>query len=123
MNVSSPPRKNILERDQPPHIEQPSPKSPMDQIAQALEDHRQVHNVRKEKSLISTSTTVPRYSSPSRKSAFSMLNDEIVQFQKLVNDLQRTIDIDVMTPEDQWRWVSDTIEKDTSITNCVCVCI
>jgi hypothetical protein len=86
-----------------PPLEHPSPKSPIDQINEAIQHHKQAHNLLKEQSLISLSTTVPRYDNRSRLSAFSKLNDEIVHFQKMVNDLEKIADADIMTPGEQWR--------------------
>lgn len=84
---------------------EPCPASPIDQIAAALQLHDRERSYRSERKLIQQSTTVPRYdiAKSLRMSAFSRLNDEIVQFQKLVNDLQEIVDTDVLTPEDQWR--------------------
>ena len=103
--IKPPPRSNNRNRDPPPPKEIPTPKSALDQISEALKHHQRDRNVLKEQSLISHSTTVPRYNSTASLSAFSKLNDEIVQFQKMVNELQRIIECDVMTPEDQWRYV------------------
>jgi hypothetical protein len=103
--IRPPSRSNNRNRDPPPPKEQPTPKSALDQISEALKHHQRDRNVLKEQSLISHSTTVPRYNSTTCLSAFSKLNDEIVQFQKMVNELQRIIECDVMTPEDQWRYV------------------
>lgn len=100
--IISSPRRTNKRRNCPPR-EQPSPSSSLHQIAEALKDHERGRHVLKEQCLISHSTTVPRYNSPSCVSAFSKLNDEIVQFQKMVNELHKVVDSDVMTPEDQWR--------------------
>lgn len=99
--VRVPTRRN-RQRDPPPS-EQVDPKSALDQISEALTLHKRDRNVMKQKSLTSHSTTVPRYDSLGNLSAFSRLNDEIVQFQKMVNELNLIVDSDVMTPGDQWR--------------------
>ena len=101
--IRSSPKSN-RNRDPPPK-EQPNPMAALDQISEALMHHQRDRNILKQQSLISHSTTVPRYNSPTCLSAFSKLNDEIVQFQKMVNELQKIIECDVMTPEDQWRYV------------------
>jgi len=85
--------------------EQPSPKSLVEQIDGALTDHNRGRNVLKEQGLTEQSNTVRRYNTPrKRRTAFSKLNDEIVQFQKMVNELKKGTANDVMTPEDQWRF-------------------
>ena len=89
-------------RDPPPQ-EHVDPRLAFDQISEALKLHERDRHVLKAKSLMSHSTTVPRYDSLGSLSAFSRLNDEIVQFQKMVNELHLIVDNDVMTPGDQWR--------------------
>jgi hypothetical protein len=99
--VSFPPQRN-RQRDPAPQ-EQVDPKLAVDQISEALKLHERDRHVLKEKGLMAHSTTVPRYDSLTSLSAFSRLNDEIVQFQKMVNELHVMVDSDVMTPGDQWR--------------------
>lgn len=112
--ASSPPQEKVIVSSTPARRssdhearQQPErrPASPIDQIAAALQLHDRERSYRSERKLIQQSTTVPRYdiAKSLRMSAFSRLNDEIVQFQKLVNDLQEIVDTDVLTPEDQWR--------------------
>ena len=99
--VSRPSQRN-RQRDPPPQ-EHVDPKLAFDQISEALKLHERSRHVLKEKFFMSYSTTVPRYDSLGSLSAFSRLNDEIVQFQKMVNELHLIVDSDVMTPGDQWR--------------------
>ena len=86
-----------------PAQEKLTPKEAFDQISEALRHHEEGRSVLKEESLIKNSTTVPRYGSNGSISTFSRLNDEIVQFQKMVNELSSIIESDVTTPLDQWR--------------------
>ena len=84
--------------------QQPSPTLTLDVIEDAIKAHELERNIAKERSFIESSTTVSRYEH-TKRSAFSKLNDEIVQFQKMVTDLQRYVDAEVTTPKDQWRYV------------------
>lgn len=85
--------------------QQPSPKSLVDQIDGALQDHFQQRSSLKQQYHIEQSNTMERYTTPrKRRSAFSNLNDEIVQFQKVVNDCSKLLP-QVQTPEEQWRCV------------------
>jgi hypothetical protein len=89
----------------PPSTEhQPSPTLTLDVIDDAIKAHELERNSAKERSFIESSTTVSRYEH-TKRSAFSKLNDEIVHFQKMVTDIQRYVDAEVTTPEDQWRYV------------------
>mmetsp|Transcript_24411 Transcript_24411/g.36223 ORF Transcript_24411/g.36223 Transcript_24411/m.36223 type:complete len:303 (-) Transcript_24411:227-1135(-) len=92
------------EKEEPFPDEQPSPDFCVDQINNALHDHKRERNFLKEKGLMEQANTMERYNTPrKRRTAFSNLNDEIVQFQKIVNDLHRATENDVKTPEEQWR--------------------
>mmetsp|Transcript_22827 Transcript_22827/g.25162 ORF Transcript_22827/g.25162 Transcript_22827/m.25162 type:complete len:149 (+) Transcript_22827:186-632(+) len=74
-----------------------------EQIDGALIDKNRERQTRKEKELVEQSNTVQRYNTPrKRRTAFSKLNDEIVQFQKMINELKKGMANDVATPESQW---------------------